>query len=164
MEVTLKRIDVESRYVLENLFPYYVYDMSEFMGWNPDSNGLYTFSSAALNPYWHDSSHVPYFIYAEKLLAGFALIRKYPADLDIFDIEQFYILRKFKGQGVGKEAFMEALAHHPGKWQVRVLKENKGALRFWLSAISKAVGDNFQLALDNDLDLEMHFIRFETVS
>lgn len=164
MEVSLKRIDLGDRHVLENLFPYYVYDMSEFMGWNPDSSGCYSFDSETINSYWQKPSHVPYFIYAGKELAGFTLIRKYPDAPETYDIEQFFVLRKFKGQGIGKEALIKVLAKHPGKWQIRVLKENESALKFWISAIRNVVGSGYQASLDIDIDLEMHFIRFETVS
>ena len=68
MEVFLKRIEADSRHILENLFPYYVYDMSEFMKRDPDFNGLYTFKSSTLDCYWSDTSHVPYFIYVDKNL------------------------------------------------------------------------------------------------
>lgn len=32
MEVSLVKINAESRHILEDLFPYYIYDMSEYMG------------------------------------------------------------------------------------------------------------------------------------
>ena len=41
MEVSLREIEPQSRSVVENLFQYYVYDMSEFMGWPPNDSGLY---------------------------------------------------------------------------------------------------------------------------
>ncbi|HCE3663416.1 TPA: GNAT family N-acetyltransferase [Vibrio parahaemolyticus] len=164
MEVFLKRIEADSRHILENLFPYYVYDMSEFMKWDPDLNGLYTFKSSTLDCYWSDTSHVPYFIYVGKDLAGFVLVRKYPSSPEILDIDQFFVLRKFKGQGIGKSAFKEVVNRHVGKWQIRVLKENEAALKFWLSAVSDIVGCNYDDCLDIDVDLEMHFIRFEKVS
>ncbi|BCG18081.1 hypothetical protein HLBS07_19330 [Vibrio alginolyticus] len=41
MDVQLVKIKREERQVLENLFFYYVYDMSEYMKWNPDKNGTF---------------------------------------------------------------------------------------------------------------------------
>lgn len=164
MEVQLKQIEVESRHILENMFPYYVYDMSEFMGWSPNAEGVYTFNSDSLDNYWSHADHIPYFIYADQELAGFVLVRKYPTNQNVFDIEQFFVLRKFKGQGVGKSAFKDVVTRHSGQWQIRVLKENESGLGFWLSAIKNISGVNFNLGLDIDIDLEMHFIRFETNS
>ncbi|WP_028025326.1 GNAT family N-acetyltransferase [Enterovibrio calviensis] len=163
MEVSLRRIESKSRYILENLFPYYVYDMSECMHLSPNQNGLYSFDSDTLNPYWTHSDHVPYFINVGSELAGFALVRKYPANREFFDIDQFFVLRKFKGQGVGKKAFQALLENHSGQWQIRVLKENKAALRFWQSAVNHSVGNRYEATLDIDIDLEMHFIRFQNI-
>ncbi|EFP98409.1 GNAT family N-acetyltransferase [Vibrio caribbeanicus] len=117
---------------------------------------------STLDSYWLDRNHVPYFIYVDDVLAGFALIRPYPTSPDRLDVEQFFVLRKYKGQGVGKEAFEEILNIHPGKWQIRVLKENEPALAFWKSVVSHRVGENFEVCIDIDIDLEMHFIRFDT--
>ncbi|KKD01805.1 acetyltransferase [Photobacterium halotolerans] len=164
MEVSLKRISVDSRHILENLFSYYVYDMSEFMGWGPNSDGLFTFNPETLDSYWKETSHVPYFIYIDKEIAGFALVRHYPIEPEVFDIDQFFVLRKFKGKGIGKKVFLAVVANHLGKWQIRVLKENEAALNFWISAVKNRVGSSYEVSLDIDVDLEMYFIRFEVAS
>lgn len=162
MNINLKKIEVSSRYILENLFTYYIYDMSQYMGWDPNSDGQYTFIPSTLDSYWLDRNYVAYFIYVDDALAGFALIRPYPTRPDRLDVEQFFVLRKYKGQGIGKKAFEEILNIHPGKWQIRVLKENEPALAFWKSVVNHRVGENFEVCIDIDIDLEMHFIRFDT--
>lgn len=163
MKVTLIKIDYKSRTVLENLFPYYIYDMSEFMGWEPTKEGHYdTYDSSKLDVYWDSDDHVPYFIMADDELAGFVLIRKYPESLSIYDISQYFILRKFKRQGVGKQALKQIVKLYPGQWQIRVLLENTGALKFWLPTVSDVVGEQYQLEEDIDVDLKMNFIRFKT--
>ncbi|ANW26825.1 acetyltransferase [Vibrio coralliilyticus] len=161
MNVTLERIKQSERSTLENLFSYYVYDMSEFMGWTVPSHGKFTFNQQSLNPYWQRDDHTPYFIYVGDELAGFALIRAYPENKEILDIEQFFVLRKFKGQGVGKRAFVNLSEKHKGNWQIRVLRQNKVALSFWKSAVERVVGEEYTCSLDLDIDLEMHFLRFE---
>ncbi len=161
MEVTLREIEPQSRGVVENLFQYYVYDMSEFMGWSPNESGIYSFPSSLLDAYWAQNDHYPYFIFVGTELAGFALVRKYPSNTAIYDIGQFFVLRKFKGQGIGKNALERVLKAFPGQWQIRVLVENTGALRFWTSAVSSVVGCEYTLSLQNDVDLMMNFIRFE---
>ncbi|WNJ94254.1 hypothetical protein RND59_08725 [Vibrio ruber] len=90
------------------------------------------------------------------------MIRRYPSDPSHYDVAQFFVLRKFKGQGVGKQALAQVVKAFPGKWQIRVLLENSGALSFWQSAVSDIVGERYQLFQANDVDLLMHFIYFET--
>lgn len=159
--VALKEIEHQSCNVLENLFQYYLYDMSEFMGLSPNNNGQYSFNFSQLDPYWARSDHFPYFIYVDSELAGFALVRKYPSDTSTYDIEQFFVLSKFKGRGVGKKTLELIAKKFPAKWQIRILVENIGGLSFWKSAVSNIVGSNYTLSKDLDIDLMMHFIRFE---
>ena len=164
MEVSLKEIDLTSRHILENLFPLYIYDMSEYMGWSPNQEGLFIYNNSNFDVYWDREDHTPYFICVDGDIAGFVLIRKYPTNLSLYDIEQFFILRKYKRKGVGKGAIAQVLNHYPGEWQIRVLLENSGALAFWEAAIANAVGRNYTLEKDIDVDKEMHFIRFNVLN
>ncbi|CCN37702.1 putative Acyl-CoA N-acyltransferase [Vibrio nigripulchritudo SO65] len=161
MEVSLKQIEESSRHILENLFPYYIYDMSEFMGWNPNEEGHFTYPSSNFDVYWEREDHTPFFIYVEGVLAGFVLVRKYPNNQAVFDVAQFFVLRKFKRMGVGKKALHAVVDRFPGHWQIRVLIGNHGALKFWQSAVENLVGNAYSLSKDVDTDLEMHFIRFQ---
>ncbi|MDA0119177.1 GNAT family N-acetyltransferase [Vibrio sp. T11.5] len=165
MEVQLVKIKPEERYVLENLFCYYVYDMSEYMKWNPTKDGHFDgYDVSKFDPYWERDDHTPYFIKVNNEMAGFVLVRRYPSDPKRYDIEQFFVLRKFKGQGVGRGVLAQVVKAYPGKWQIRILQENSGALSFWKSAVSRIVGENYTLSKANDVDLVMLFIQFETPS
>ncbi len=164
MQVSLRQVTESSRHVLENLFRYYVYDMSGFTESELDENGIYTFNPSSLNVYWERVDHVPYFIYVNSLLAGFSLIRKYPNDTKLYDIEQFFVLRKHRSNGVGTLALEKLTFLHKGFWQIRVLEGNQLALNFWKSAILKIAGSNFKLRKDIDVDLEMYFLSFESNS
>ena len=161
MNITLKPIGADSRYVLENLFRYYLYEMSIFLTKGLSGEGVYEYKWSLLDVYWQEPFHYPYFIFYEDELAGFALIRKYPEDIHTFDVDQFFVVRAFMGKGVGKAAFNEIVRKHPGKWQVRVLIENISGLNFWRATIKGIMGDNFYFTRDSDVDLEMNFFRFE---
>lgn len=104
MKVSLIEIDPSSRRILESLFQYYVYDMSKFLALSLNKDGQYNVNRAQLDRYWQRDDHVPFFIYVGSKIAGFALIRRYPTNLSVYDIEQFFVLKKFKGKGVGKAA------------------------------------------------------------
>lgn len=161
MEVSLLEIDRSARGVLENLFHYYIYEMSDFLALAPSKEGHFGFNKSQLNIYWQSESHQPYFIYVDQEIAGFILLRKYPPMRSVNDIEQFFVLRRYSKKGVGKEAFKQVTQLTAGKWQIRILLENTNGLQFWKSAISNLVGDDFTLSKDVDIDLPMFFIRFE---
>jgi predicted acetyltransferase len=164
MDVSLHPIKPSSRSIVHNLFAYYLYDMSEFMGWNPDCSGRYRVNHESLNLYWRDRGHWPYFIHVDDQLAGFFLVREYPANRQLVDVDQFFLLRKFRRQGVGIAALHQGVRQHPGQWQIRVLKQNLVGLKFWRSAVTALVGPQFDAGMDIDVDLEMHFIRFHKAS
>ena len=150
----------EQRHIVENLFRYYVYDLAEFGKWPCDDEGNYSFSSGLLDPHWCRDDHWPYLIYHDDELAGFCLIRRYPHDTQRYDIDQFFVLRKFKGMGVGKEAFRLAVTARPGRWQTRVMLENTAALKFWRSVINSVSTSFVSEHIMADDDLDMHFILY----
>ncbi|MBM3071904.1 GNAT family N-acetyltransferase [Enterobacter sp. RHBSTW-00994] len=149
------------RHIIENLFRYYVYDLAEYGKWRCGQDGQYLFNSSLLDPHWSRDDHWPYLIYDEDELAGFCLLRRYPFDVRTYDVDQFFVLRKFKGMGVGKEAFRLAVTERPGYWQTRVMLENTAALRFWRSAIASVSGGEFREVIRKDDDLDMHFITYQ---
>ena len=151
----------QHRQIVENLFRYYVYDLSEFSRWPCNDDGNYSFKSALLDPHWDRHDHWPYLVYCGDELAGFCLLRRYPCDLERYDIDQFFIIRRFRGLGVAKEAFRLAVSGKPGLWQTRVMLENKPALQFWRSAVDSVSRGNFQEKILTDADLDMHFFLYE---
>ncbi|MEJ2765638.1 GNAT family N-acetyltransferase [Photobacterium sp. MCCC 1A19761] len=171
MKVSLVPITPSDRPTLERLFQFYLYEMAACLALPLTDEGHYTYRPALLDGYWAQPEHEPFFIVvksqvaeseaAVQELAGFALIRRYPQDPTRYDIDQFFVARKFKGLGVGKQALANLLHQLPGKWQIRVLVENEPAIAFWQSAVRQAVGQNYEHSMDLDVDLKMHFFRFE---
>lgn len=163
MNLSLQQVLPTQRHIIENLFGYYIYEMSGFLQLNPNSDGQYSFNPESLSAYWQlpNSSYIPYFIYVDQNIAGFALVRRYPQCQALWDMEQFFVLRKYASQGVGHKAFAQVCAQHQGQWQIRVLKENVKALHFWKSAVSQLCAGVYSHTFDIDIDLEMHFLRFE---
>ncbi|KDM91634.1 GNAT family N-acetyltransferase [Photobacterium galatheae] len=160
MDVSLRAIEIKKRQMLGNLFQFYLYELSAYLKWNPNDDGLFQFHSPSLNKYWEKDDHFPYFIMHGDELAGFALVRLYPETQSVHDIEQFFVFRKFKGQGVGRQALKHLVNAHPGQWQIRVLLENTPALKFWTSAVGRMTGERYTLTTDIDVDLLMYFIFF----
>ncbi|MEM6161335.1 GNAT family N-acetyltransferase [Erwinia sp. P6884] len=149
------------RHVVENLFHYYVYELAAMGKWPCSAEGVYTFNASLLDPHWQRDDHWPYLIYQDNELAGFCLLRRYPFNPERYDIDQFFIIRKFMGSGVGKAAFNLAVKNFPGRWQTRVMLENLPALKFWRSAIGALTQGDFTEQIQTDDDLQMHFITYD---
>lgn len=159
MQTELRPASADERSIIDKLFQFYVYDLSSLTGKAIDNAGEFRFSADLVSKYWCKNSHWPYLIYANGELAGFCLIRKYPGETT-FDIDQFFVLNRFKRHGIGSAAFEKIIELHPGRWIIRVLKENTSALKFWMRCADRTTHNDYTLALEMDDDLEMHFIRF----
>jgi len=109
---------------VKNLVPYYIYDMSQYLNWNPDSEGRYD-GCDDLPEYWKNETWRPFLIKVDGTAGGFAMIRPYPDEPDIMDVGEFFILRKFTGQGVGRKSAFSLFDSFAGNWLVRVLNEIK---------------------------------------
>ena len=160
MDVTIERALINEKEVVVSLFNYYLYEFSDLTGSLLNENGTYLRNTSLIDPYWAEPNHLPYFIKVNGEIAGFIFVRYFPDEEELLDIDQFFILRKFKRLGVGSKAFKLCLAAHNGNWLVRVLKENQSGLSFWQNVIGSVTNNNFKHAFEFDQGTEMHFFRF----
>jgi predicted acetyltransferase len=91
---------------------------------------------------------------ADAHLAGFALVHhrsKLSDAEDVWDMAEFFVLRRYRRLGVGMKAAHQAFAMHPGKWEVRQRETNVAATAFWRRAIGAFTGGAFtEEQLDDD--------------
>ncbi len=160
MTTLLKEMAATDMPVLERMFQYYLYDMSEHAGWPLSQDGAFAYPPDLLPPYWSEHKHYAYLIVHDGEIAGFCLVRPSPDDLQVWDIGQFFVLRKFRNCNLGSMAFEEALAMHPGQWQVRVLPVNVPAYQFWKSRIAKVTDGHFSEISKMYGDIEMTYFTF----
>lgn len=162
MKVELRRVNTDEKEIVYNLFNYYLYDMSEYTGWNLDSTGKIDFDTSILEIYWKEEDYYPYFILCDSEIAGFSFIRKDPFNESFYDIGQFFVLRKFKGKGIGRRAFELSVSKYPGKWLTRVLPNNKGAMSFWIKVISEITHGEYNVRKGlYKKSILMNFIEYE---
>jgi predicted acetyltransferase len=115
--------------VLRNLMELYQHDFSEFDHRDVDAHGLYGYPY--LDHYWVEPDRRPFLIDVEGRWAGFALVRLGPP----IDMSEFFVMRRFRRSGVGREAAGQIFKMLPGRWQVRQLAQNPSATGFWRSVI-----------------------------
>jgi predicted acetyltransferase len=136
----------EDHPAMQNLGRFYVYDMSEFIhepGWEMPESGLY--ECIDLKKYWMTENTWPFLVRYRTELAGFVIVdKKGTSDKVDFNMAQFFILRKFKGQGVGKHIAHSCFAQFQGTWEVMVIPSNTGAYRFWQKTINHYTNGNYQ--------------------
>lgn len=130
--------------IIQNMGRFYVYDMSEYIkdeDWAIPENGLY--ECIDFKKYWQENAH-PFLIRYNQELAGFVIVDKKGADPNTdFNMAQFFILRRFKGQGVGKQIAKLCFDQFKGAWEVMVIPNNTGAYQFWKHTIKEYTADKF---------------------
>lgn len=137
---------------IQNMARFYVYDMSEYMegeeGWEIPQDGL--FECIDFKKYWENENAYPFIICVDHEIAGFAIIDKKGSHNEIdFNMAQFFILRRFKGKGIGRQVACKCFDNFKGTWEVMVLPKNIGAYKFWKKTISAYTHNHFQEYVKN---------------
>ena len=127
--------------LLANLLELYIHDLSEAfpeVELGPDGR----FGYAKLPLYWSEPERrFPFLIRADGRVAGFALaMRGSPVvdDPGVLDIAEFFVLRRYRRSGVGRQAALLLWNTLPGKWTVRVVERNPAGLAFWRETAAAA--------------------------
>lgn len=167
----------EHAHILGHLWPLYQYDLSEYGGMAINADGLFEEPSIRIHNYrtdlelwWNNTDLLhPFLIRIDGRAAGLVLVgrspRFAPPDRD-FEIVEFFLLRGFRGRGIGKSIALDMFRRFPGLWELRVLPENEPAIAFWREVIDSVAGDAFLEMLtyvDKDGG-DMVIFRFEAPS
>jgi predicted acetyltransferase len=124
--------------LLGNLMELYVHDLSAIflqVELGPDGR----FGYPGLRGYVTGSGgRVAFVIRASGRVAGFVLVQRgspFSDDPDVLDVAEFFVLRRFRGQGVGRAAAELLWDRLPGRWSVRAAVNNGDAVSFWRGVV-----------------------------
>jgi len=136
------RQDHRLREWLQNVYPLYLHDISEFDAsryrlttsghWSPD-----------YLPYWLEHSFcLPLVALASDDPIGFAFVGRPPfpfmsASCD-FRLCEFFVLRAYRRTGLGRMIALEVFSKMPGIWELVVLSRNMKAAQFWREVLPLA--------------------------
>lgn len=137
----LIRAGAEHQLTLANLLELYIHDFSELVPIDVGDDGRFGYRNLSL--YWSDHSRLPFLAQLRGKLVGFALVTQISEPLgedQVWDMAEFFVLRRYRHRGIGTELATEVWRRCPGRWQIRVMEENTTARGFWESAIAKFTG------------------------
>ncbi|WJH36610.1 GNAT family N-acetyltransferase [Paenibacillus sp. CC-CFT747] len=155
LEIT--KIPYEEKTILSSLIQLYRYDSSEFDGHSLTPHGVYLYKY--FDHQWTESHRYPYLLKVDGEIAGFVLVMQgVPREFvkvsqaeETNVISEFFVMRKFRGKGYGKQAAHTIFRTHPGAWEVRQTKGNQPANRFWNRVIGDITGGAYtEVRLDNE--------------
>jgi predicted acetyltransferase len=164
MKIEVHEADEAALDIVGNLVSFYVYDLSELLGWECPESGLYS-GCNDLSQYWGmrpaDPGHrwpegwrgFPFIVRVDGRLAGFALIRQLDRKIPpTFEVGEFFVVRKYRGRGVGKGVAHVLFDRFRGNWEVRELLENGPAQTFWRKVIDEYSGGEYSERVEGRRD------------
>jgi predicted acetyltransferase len=144
MQITLLPAAASDKPALANLMQLYHYDLSEVTGADVDQHGR--FDSACLEAYWAEADCHPFLIRVDQQLAGFALVNRQSRLRTPFhghSIADFFVLRRYRRQGVGRTAAMLLFDRFPGAWEVSSGADNVPGHVFWRGVVDHYTGGHY---------------------
>lgn len=146
MNLNIQLAKYEEKYLLQNMLELLIYDLSEFE--NRDLNEFGKYGYCYLDLYWIEPERFPFILRVNEKLAGFALVNRatYTKSIER-TIAEFFILKKYRHQGIGKKLAFYLFDQFPGKWEVRTLEKNLVAQIFWRKTIKQYAPESMQESL-----------------
>jgi predicted acetyltransferase len=141
--MNIQVVDESSVGVLANLLGYYLHDMAEWFRFDANADGSYRYPTAGL---WDGDRRV-YLAYVDDIPVGFALVDAgdaYVKRPGSKDLHEFFVVRRHRGTGLGRQLAERVWSDHPGPWVVRVFHGNLPALPFWRSVIGTYTDGRYQ--------------------
>ena len=126
--------------LLANLLELYVHDLSAvFPVVEVEADVRFGYDKLPL--YWSEPERrFPFLIRYGTRIVGFVLVTRGSTvsdDPDIFDIAEFFVIRRHRRSGIGRRAAFLLWDRIPGRWIVRVSEGNADGLSFWAAVIAE---------------------------
>jgi len=163
MEIKLVAASEDDRPIIQNLARFYVYDLSEYASWPCPEDGQY--ECRDLSAYWQ-APGAPFLLKADGELAGFALVDRYPRPDHDYWMGEFFVLRKFRRQGIGSSAARLIFDRFRGSWMIGQMPNNRPAIAFWRAFIASYAGNQFSETVRyvDHVDDEMNVFEFRSLA
>jgi predicted acetyltransferase len=135
----LLRATADDAAVLERLLELYAHELSDVFKLELDESGRFGYDK--LKHYFHEPEVRHAFLVRHRgHLAGFALATRgspASADPEVYDVAEFFVVRAHRRAGLGRQVAFRLFDALPGRWFVRVSKDNSGALEFWARVVEE---------------------------
>ena len=150
MKIDVKLTDKSEAYIIKNLYPWYLYDLSGHYGRFPNIHGIYEDSDdfrtlndqyEVQNIWWEKPDILfPHLILVDEMPAGFILIATPPycnKGIDYF-VNDFFLIQLLRGQGIAERVAIKVFDKFNGKWELftNPLDKNIVGQKFWRKTIS----------------------------
>jgi len=147
MNIILEKIEINKKFVLENLFQLYLHDIIDENSSDikMNENGLFDNN---IDGYWIKEECITSFLIKnDNEIVGFIVIGKpwlvLKKENDSYSIVEMFILNKYKRKGIGKNVVLQLFKKYIGKWEIATLPNSKERTLFWEKIISEYTCNKF---------------------
>lgn len=161
--MSVVKVELNQKIILKHLMSLFLHDLSEFneeQEFNQES-GLFEFD--AFEWFFEKEGLTPYFIKHEDDIIGFILLQSSPyTNPERYDylINSFFILKKYRRKGLGKQAVQDLFQQCPGRYAIGQLSNNIPAIQFWRK-IYEYMNVKFQEKEEMEEGLKIRYQYFE---
>ena len=143
MDITLIPAAFDDKTLMRSLMALYLYDFTEYTGDDINEHGAFEYHY--LDSYWVEEDRHPFLLLVDGKIAGFVLVRdtKDEAGAVTHHLAEFFVMRKYRRQKIGRAAARQAFDHFPGKWEVLQIPNNLPGQAFWRKVIGEYTGGNY---------------------
>jgi predicted acetyltransferase len=143
MNLELRAPSKSDRNLIRRMMELYLYDFSEFEENDLDEHGCFGYGD--LDYFWFEPTHAAFLITVDEKLAGFVLVdNEVLVDGSERSITEFFVMRRYRRNGVGRQVAIDVFNRLPARWEVKVIAENAPAQAFWRTVIAGYTHGVFQ--------------------
>lgn len=165
MNIRVELCDKENKFIISNMYPFYLYDLSEIWERKPNKFGVFEEDNKYMtlqeqlrkqDIWWEKPSVLfPYLISVDDIPAGFAFVAMRPHTPKNVNylLNEFFLLRPFRGKGIGEIAAKEVFNKFRGSWELHTnpnIENNSRTVKFWRKTLSLYVSDNHYIEEKKD--------------
>ncbi|MDP5276441.1 GNAT family N-acetyltransferase [Chengkuizengella axinellae] len=173
MSISVNLSNKANKYVIHNLYPLYLYDLAEIWGRSPNKFGVFeeddTKTLLEQNTFfdiWWEKDNVlfPHLISVDDIPVGLAFVATPPftPEKTDFIINEFFLLRFFRGRGIAEQAAIMLFNQYKGRWGLytNCTDNNIRTLRFWRKTLGNYTNSNYVEEQQDTPDGVMTFFGF----
>lgn len=144
---TLEAATDQERPLLARLLQFYLHDFSEFDHEPVDELGRFAYDDEGFARFWTEPDWHALLLRVGGRPAGFVLLRERgtgPLALDRNWIAEFFVMRAYRGRGLGRAMARAVFDRFSGPWQVGQTATNTPARAFWRRVIGEYTGGRYE--------------------
>jgi predicted acetyltransferase len=143
-QVEVTRASPVEKSLLARLLQLHSHDMSEFNDAELDDDGLFGYEE--FDEFWTQRERFPFLVRAGGKVVGFVLVIEEEMDdhTPFKFVADFFIIKKYRRQGIGQAAAFQLFDLFPGAWAVSELMRNVAAVAFWRKVIGRYTEGQFE--------------------